>query len=410
MRLTCPVRLTRLVLPLLLLTALPIAHAAKPAADHWVGTWATAPVAKENKSGEIGEEITLRQIVHVSLGGSQLRVVFTNELGTEPLKIEAASVALPVNNTSSEIRPGTEHTLTFSGNSSISIPPGAVMVSDPVAMTLPGLSDLAISAVLPPQPLKINTEHTYADCSNFEAAGNQVTATTLSAPHEYFEWRFLKSVDVVAPANAAAVVAFGDSITDGAYATRNANTRWPDVLAERFAKDKATRELSVLNTGIGGNRVLHDGTGPSALARFDRDVIDQAGVRAVILLESINDIGHAYDTHHTYDVVTAQDLITGLSQLARRAHTHGIKVYGATLTPYMGAGYSSEAGEAVREAVNHWIRTSNELDGVIDFDNAVKDPARPLMYLPAYDHGDHLHPGDAGYHAMGDSIDLKLFR
>ena len=182
------------------------------------------------------------------------------------------------------------------------------------------------------------------------------------------------------------------------------------MLARRLLAGKKTANLGVLNEGIGGNRILHDGYGPSALARFDRDVLAQAGVKYLIILESINDIGHAQDPHRPYDVVSADDLIAGLSQLATRAHTHGIKVFGATLTPYVGAKYSSPAGEAMRSAINQWIRATSQLDGVIDFDKVTRDPANPTVFLPADDSGDNLHPGDAGYKAMGDSIDLKLFK
>jgi lysophospholipase L1-like esterase len=219
----------------------------------------------------------------------------------------------------------------------------------------------------------------------------------------------VKGVDVKVPAQSAAVVAFGDSITDGAYAANNQNARWPDELARRLLANPKSAEIGVLNEGIGGNRILHDNTGPSALARFDRDVIAQAGVKYVIILEAINDIGHAYDTHRVYDVVSADDLIAGYQQMVERAHMHGIKVYMATLTPYTGAGYMSPAGEEVRLALNKWIRTTSQIDGYIDFDKATADPAHPDTFLPAYDHGDHLHPSDPGYKAMGDAIDLGLF-
>ena len=189
----------------------------------------------------------------------------------------------------------------------------------------------------------------------------------------------------------------------------NQNARWPDELARRLLANPKTADIGVLNEGIGGNRILHDNTGPSALARFDRDVIAQAGVKYVIILEAINDIGHAYDPGRAYDVVSADDLITGYQQMAERAHTHGIKVYFATLTPYSGARYMSPAGEEVRQALNHWIRTTHDIDGFIDFDKATRDPAHPDTFLPAYDHGDHLHPSDPGYKAMGDAIDLNLF-
>ncbi len=387
----------------LLALSLPTAFAATP--EHWVGTWATAPVAQDNKAGALAADTTMRQIVHVSIGGPSLRVVFTNEFGHDPLTLTAASVALADGNVTGAIKPQTAQPVTFSGHPGITIPPGAIMVSDPVAMTLPALSDLAITTVLPAQDLRIFTVHTFANANNFLAAGNQLTATTLDEPKLNAAWFFLKSVDVQAPADAASIVLFGDSITDGAKSTKGLNARWPDVLAKRLPAGRG-----VLNTGIGGNRVLHDGTGENALGRFDRDVTDQAGVKYVVVMESINDIGHATDPKKPYDIVTADDLIAGFSQMARRAHTHGIKFYGATLTPFLPAGYSSPAGEAMREAVNHWIRTSKELDGFIDFDAVTRDPEHPESYLPAYDSGDHLHPSDAGYKAMGEAVDLKLFR
>jgi lysophospholipase L1-like esterase len=274
---------------------------------------------------------------------------------------------------------------------------------------VPAGSDLAISFFLPAQPIHQLSQHGGADQTNYTAPGNVVGAKTLDGPSEIKSWLFVKGVDVKVDARSAAVVAFGDSITDGAFAAINQNARWPDELARRLLADKKTSDIGVLNEGIGGNRVLHDNTGPSALARFDRDVIGQAGVKYLIVLEAINDIGHAYDPGRAYDVVTADDLIAGYVQMAERAHMHGIKVYFATLTPYTGAKYASPAGEEVRQALNKWIRTTNQIDGFIDFDKATQDPANPGMYLPAYDHSDHLHPSDPGYKAMGDAIDLSLF-
>jgi lysophospholipase L1-like esterase len=414
----------RLFQPSLRLTlfAAALALAASPALAasdaHWIGTWGTAPVAVANQHSDFAADTTLRQIVHLSLGGSTLRVVFTNELGTDALTLGGASVALPsalpapapasADAATSAIQPATSLPLTFNGHPTLVIPAGAVAVSDPVTLTLPPLSNLAITLFLPGQTLTTLTGHGLALQTNFEAAGNQLPAATLTDAHQTSSWSFLKEVDVEAP-KGAAVVAFGDSITDGWRSTSGANSNWPDILADRLLADRSTRNLGVLNMGIGGNRILHDGWGPNALARFDRDVLAPAGVHYLILLEGINDIGHAYDSTQPYDVVTADDLITGLSQLARRAHTHGIKVFGATLTPYLSAKYESPAGEAVREALNQWIRTTPELDGVIDFDQATRDPAHPTVFSPTADSGDHLHPNDAGYKAMGDAINLKLF-
>jgi lysophospholipase L1-like esterase len=220
----------------------------------------------------------------------------------------------------------------------------------------------------------------------------------------------VKGIDVsTSDPKAAAIVAYGDSITDGALSTRDVNRRWPDVLARRLQENSKTAHLSVLNEGIGGNRVLHDGTGPNALARFDRDVLAQSGVKYLIILESINDIGRTAQPRAPGDEITVPQLISALTQLVTRTHAHGVKVFGATLTPYVGANYASPAGEQMREAINQWIRTSGVFDGVIDFDQATRDPANPTVFDPAADSGDHLHPGDAGYEKMGSAIDLSLF-
>ena len=241
------------------------------------------------------------------------------------------------------------------------------------------------------------------------AAGNVVGMKAFENASKFTRWEFLKGVDVLADAADGAVVTFGDSITDGALSTYDTNSRWPDVLARRLHDDKKTSGLGVLNEGIGGNRVLHDDTGPSALARFDRDVLAQAGVKYLVIMEGINDIGNATNPVKPRDPVTAVEIIAGLQQLTERAHIHGIKVFGATLTPYVGAKYQSAEGEIMRTAVNDWIRSSKSLDGVIDFDLATRDQSNPSVFSKVADSGDHLHPGDSGYKAMGDSIDLKLF-
>ena len=382
------------------------ASAASP--DHWVGTWATAPMAESMQEARVAPDTTYREIVHVSIGGPAVRIILTNEFGLAPLTIGAANVALSAGG--NEINTAASAPLTFNGRPFIVIPAGALVVSDPVNLKLPPTSNLAVSIFIPSQPIQQVSAHGYADQTNYTAPGNVVSAQSLNDPQKIYSWPFLKGVDVKAESKAAAIVAFGDSITDGAYSTRDANARWPDVLAARLQADKNTADFGVLNEGIGGNRVLHDSTGPSALARFDRDVLAQAGVKYLIILESINDIGHAQDLHHPYDAVTADDLIAGLSQLATRAHTHGIKVFGATLTPYVGAGYASPKGEAIRKAVNQWIRTTNQFDGIIDFDKVTRDPSNPEVFLPADDSGDQLHPNDTGYKAMGNSIDLKIFK
>ena len=383
--------------------------AAQGAKAHWVGTWATAPYAGTwYITPDLGN-VTLRQIVHTSLAGNRLRIRFTNEFGTEPLEIRAADVALSASN--GAIQPGTDHVVTFGGKPSFRIPAGALALSDPIDLPTAAFADLAISIYLPVQQISVASIHGGAHQTNYLQAGNAVGAPTLESPAKQESWYFLKGVDVEPKAdNAAAVVAFGDSITDGAYATVDANVRWPDFLARRLQANANGANLAVLNEGIGGNRVLHDGNGPSALARFDRDVLAQAGVKYVIVLESINDIGRLSRHNDPMDVVSAEDLEQGLQQLVARAHEHNIKVFGATLTPYEGAGYGCTMGEAVREAVNQWIRNSGVFDGVVDFDKATRDPDHPRMFSPKYDSGDHLHPNSVGYSAMGDAVDLNLFR
>ncbi len=382
---------------------------AASAQDHWVGTWAASPVALVNSDGKYGvAETTYREIVHVSLGGPSARVILTNEFGLTPLTINAAYLAVPTKG--SDIDVATAHPLTFNGRPSITIPAGALAVSDPTALNLATLSDVAVSFVIPAQAIQQVSQHTFADQTSYTAPGNVSGAASLSDAAEITNWPFLKGIDVSADEKSAAIVTFGDSITDGSHSTPNTNRRWPNVLAQRLQADKKTRNLAVLNEGIGGNRVLHDGTGPNALSRFDRDVLALAGVKYLVILESINDIGHAKNPVNPDDTVSAEDLIAGIAQMATRAHTHGVKVYGATLTPYVGAKYASPAGDQMRQAVNNWIRTTNVLDGFIDFEKATQDPANPSVFAAANDCGDHLHPNDAGYKAMGESIDLKLFQ
>ncbi|HEX3986119.1 MAG TPA: SGNH/GDSL hydrolase family protein [Acidobacteriaceae bacterium] len=381
-----------------------------PAPSHWVGTWATSPFGGDPwHTIPTLVDSTLREIVHSSIPGKALRVRFTNEFGTEPLRIDAATVALSAGE--SAIQPDSLHTLAFGGQPSILIPPGAEAVSDPVDLATPPFTNLAISLYLPLQQISNVSVHPGAQQTNYIQAGsNVVSAPSLAGATAIPSWYFVKGVDVepVAP-HAAAVVAYGDSITDGAYATNNQNHRWPDYLAQRLHNDPSTAHLSVLDEGIGGNCVLITCVGPNALARFDRDVLSQSGVRYVIVLESINDIGALHDPNRPNYQLTAEDLEQGLRQIVARAHEHGIKVFGATLTPYKGAGYFTEQGEQIREAVNDWIRNGHAFDGVIDFDKATRDPANPLVYAPQYDSGDHLHPKDAGYAAMANSIDLSLF-
>lgn len=375
----------------------------------WNGTWAASPMlAEPGYSVHPFAATTLREIVHISTGGSQIRVRFTNAYGLDQLIIQNAHVAL--SDGGNAIKPGSDHALTFGGSATISIPPGAEIYSDPVSFDVPPLSDLAVSFFLPSQVMRTETYHAFADQDNFIADGDQTASASLTAPTTTGSWYFLDGVDVNAVEGSRSVVTLGDSITDGAHSTRNGNDRWPDVLAARLQHDSGLEHVGVLDQGIGGNRVLNDQAGPNALARLDRDVLSQDGARYVIILESINDIGRLHHLTAPEDNIDAQNLEEGLRQIAEAAHEHGMKVFGATLTPYQGANYWSEKGEQVRDAVNNWIRTSKTFDGVVDFDKITRDPQNPLQFNPQYDSGDHLHPNDAGYKAMGEGIDLELFK
>lgn len=377
----------------------------------WVGTWAASPVSAEGVNLRLLSSVTLREIVHISLGGERLRLRFTNEFGLDPLTISDVHVALSANGDA--ILPASDRSVTFDGATSIVIPPGAAIYSDPVALPLAPLANVAVSFYLPPQIMRAETFHYHAGQDNYLAQGHAPAAPRLPQPTVVPSWYFFDGIDVAAQPGSSTVVALGDSITDGSHSTQNANRRWPDALAARLNQAASSSpgldRIGVLNEGIAGNHLLYDGSGSNALARFDRDVIAQSGVRYVIVLESINDIGGLANVQSPWQAISAPQLEFGFRQLAERAHTHGLKIFGATLTPYDGAGYYCDAGEQVREALNDWIRKSGVFDGVIDFDKIARDPEHPTRLNPAYDSGDHIHPGDAGYKAMAEGIDLALF-
>ncbi len=375
----------------------------------WVGTWAASPqnpdrvwAQPDTFSGE-----TLRQIVHISMGGDTLRVRFSNELGTQPLVIGAARIALSAGG--GAIVPGTSRPLTFGGQPSFIVPAGAPALSDPVALHAPPLADLAISLYLP-DSTQATTYHPMAlQTAYISRPGDHTEDATMPVARTATHWFFLTGVSVRAPENAGAIVALGNSITDGTASTVDANARWPNALARRLEAAHNLGRLAVLDEGISGNRLLHDSAGTGALARFGRDVLCQPGVRYVVVLIGINDIGFSATPGFQNEDVSAQRIIAGYRQLIARAHQLGLTIYGATLTPFEGADYFTPAGEAKRQAVNRWIRTSGEYDGVIDFDRALRDATHPTRFAPAFDSGDHLHPGDAGYDAMARAVDLRLF-
>ena len=389
--------------------------------DHWVVTWGASPapqLADETQMRAaklVFENQTLREIVHTSIGGNTLRVRFSNAFGKDTVEIGAAHIA--IRDQGAGIVTASDHALTFGGSPSIAIPPDAVILSDPVNLTVAPASHLAISIFLPKGTMGGGI-HYSAQQTSYLGSGDLTKAASMGAPGTFTSWVFLTSVEVMAPDKASTVVAFGDSITDGARSTMDADHRWPDFLATRLLARHGGNPVAVLDAGIGGNRILHDAKtnvrfGVNALARFDRDVLAQPGVKYLIILEGINDLGHAGTSAPASEAVTSSDLIEGMKQMIDRAHEHGIKVFGATLTPFAGTaikGYFSPEKEAKRKALNEFIRHGHAFDGVIDFEKAVRDPEHPDSMAAAYDGGDHLHPGDAGYKAMGDAIDLTLIQ
>lgn len=348
----------------------------------------------------------LRQIVQPALGGSRVRATFSNAYGDRPLTLRAAHIA------ASEALGaiGRGALLSFDGRGSVTIQPGATMVSDAVDLEVTPFANLAVTIAFDDAPPQAITGHPGSRTTSFFAPGADVGAIDASSGTRVDHWYFLSSVDVWADARARAVVAIGDSITDGRGSTTNQNDRWPNCLARRLQANPATARVSVLNQGIGGNRILRDGLGPNLLSRFDRDVLAVPGVRWLVVLAGINDIGTAAGAREAgQPAATAADLITAYRQMILRAHDHGIEVYGATIMPFEGFSYFSAQGEADRQTLNQWMRSSGELDQVIDFDAVARDPRAPSRLSAAVDGGDHLHPSAAGYRIMADSIDLRLF-
>jgi lysophospholipase L1-like esterase len=385
----------------------------------WVATWGASPFAflsfdNSAAPGPFNNQ-TIRQIARISVGGEQVRVRFSNEIGDTPLKIGAASIALV--DRESAIKPDSLRKLTFGGMDSITIPPGAPVLSDPVALPVRSLSELAVSLYMP-EETKVGTVH-MGRTAFVSSAGNFTGATELTDAEKTTTMVFLTGIYVTAPKDTGVIVALGDSITDGAASTPHTYNNWPQHLSARLAKRNGSkRPMAVINQGISGNQLLRNGAGSSILGRFDRDVLANPGLTHIIVLIGINDIGTGGMTFPGAPAPapamrTSEDLISGYRQLIARAHSMSppIKIYGATLTPFEGtfAGYYSPEKDKIRLAVNQWIRTCGEFDGVIDFDKAIQDPDNPLRMAPAYDSGDKLHPGDAGYRKMAESIDLSLF-
>jgi lysophospholipase L1-like esterase len=389
---------------------------AQRAPQVWVGTWAASQQLPETQNLlpiEGGREFTLRQIFHLSVGGEMLRVRVSNAFGVEPLKFKSVHIARPLSAASAAIDPASDKTLNFSGNAEVTVPPGAEYLSDPVAYPVAALSSLTVSVCLEKASTQ-QTGHPGSRATSYYADGDVVSAANLPDAKQVDHWFHVSGIDVMEPDHAGAIVVLGDSITDGHGTTTNGNDRWTDVLASRLQASPNLRSVGVLNQGVGGNHLLTDGLGPSALARLDRDALAQVGVRWLIVLEGVNDLGGLARTSEA----TAEEhrllvhrIEQAYEQIVARAHANGIRVIGGTITPFVGSDYyhPGAANEADRQAVNQWILAAGHFDAVIDFDKVVRDPHQPERLQPSYDGGDHLHPSVPGYRAMGEAVPLSLF-
>ena len=382
----------------------------------WVTTWGASQQIPEPQNAMATEDMhdaTLRQVVHLSLGGPALRVHLSNAFGIEPLRFVSVHIARPISPSTSAIDPATDRPLTFAGIPDVIVPPGSDFVSDPLQYPVAPLSDLAVTFHLDTPPAR-QTSHPGSRATSYFVHGDFVAAPDLPDAKHVDHWYQLSAIDVLASPGAAAIVALGDSITDGHGATTNGNNRWTDILAQRLQASPATRSIGVSNQGIGGNHLLTDGLGPNALSRFDRDVLAPTGVRWLIVFEGVNDLGglglHS-DATPADHAAFVQRILSAYQQIILRAHAHNLRVYGATITPFVGSGYyhPGPLSEADRQAVNTWIRAAGHFDAYIDFEQVLRDPQQPDHLLPAYDSGDHLHPSPAGYKAMGEAIPLSLF-
>jgi lysophospholipase L1-like esterase len=391
---------------------------------HWVSAWSASMHAPLPFPGlppsPVFENQTIRMVVRPTIGGVRAQIRLSNAFGTTPLKIGAAHIAL--SSQDGKVVSESDHALTFGGASSVIIPAGAPVLSDAIDLKVAPFTEIAVSLFLP-EKTSASTVHFWGQHKTYiSGTGDFSSKAEMSNTTTSTSWFWLADLELWTSDQTAATLALGDSITDGVGATQGDYTDWPDLLAKRLAGEPGAPPLAVINEGIGGNRILHDGAGANTLARFDRDVLAQPGVVSLIVLEGINDIGWPHmkpklpngtimkEAPFASELVNTQELIMGLKQIIERAHQRGIKVFGATLLPYEGADYFSDDGEATRRAVNQWIRTSGAFDGVVDFDAAVRDPNHPNRFREEYDSGDHLHPSAAGYRAMADAVDLMMLR
>jgi lysophospholipase L1-like esterase len=401
-----------------------VTYAAQVDAANWVGTWGAAPLPPGPPMGPVAPPSTfanqtIRQVVRISAGGDRVRIRFTNEYGTKPLVIGAARIAVVDANGGGAADGGKP--VLFGGQTSVTIPAGAPLLSDPVDLPAKELSSLAVSLYLPEDTGGCTCHAVGLQTAQISETGD-FTAKAFTPKATMQSRAFISGIEVESKTPAKAIVVLGDSISDGVGSTPDENRRWPDLLAERLAARRGRAGWGVVNMGISGNRVLGDGAGVSALARLDRDVLSVTGVEYLVVFEGVNDLGLAYGKFEgpfaerfkamqaTAPKVTAESMIAGYRQIIQRAHAQGVKVIGATIAPYGGAMYYQPEGEAVRQAINQWIRTSGEFDAVFDFDAALRDSAKPSEMAAGLHSGDHLHGSDAGYEAMARSIDLAIFK
>lgn len=391
---------------------------------HWVGVWAAAPQLTEQSNmppapftngNLVFADSTVRQSIHVTVGGRFIRLRFSNAYGGADLPITNISVARPAGGAAgvSAIDPATTQTVTFDGRTAIDIPVGAQMVSDPLNFPVATNSNLTVTIYMSAgQASSSITSHPGSRTNTYMVNGNHLNDADLPGAASVAHWYFISGLEALEPGNTAAIDVVGDSLTDGRGSTTNGDDKWTDQLFNRLQSNPSTRSLTVLNQGLGGNRILNDGLGPNVLARFDRDVLAQSGVKWLIVWEGVNDIGTAPATAADQKQVAA-DIIAAFQQIITRAHAAGIRVYGATITPFGGNDPYDDPGgfrAAARQAVNTWIRTSHQFDAVLDFDAAVRDPANPGQINPIYDVGDHLHMTPAGYGAIAATVPFGLFR
>ncbi|MEC5422551.1 SGNH/GDSL hydrolase family protein [Virgibacillus sp. C22-A2] len=376
-----------------------------PDKDNWVGAWTASMQSPydEGVSHKGFENQTLRLIIHPQVSGKEMRIRLANTYGSNPLSIEEVHAAVSKNG--AEIVPETDQQVTFGGEQKVTIAPGEKEFSDPISFEVNGEDNLAISLYVSGDTGPA-TWHPHSMQTTYISSGNHVSDADNSRFEKEEAWFWLDGVDVIPdPPVKGAIVVLGSSIANGNHSTVDANHRWPDFLATRLNQDTSGINMSVLNAGISANQLINSkpDKGENAFARLERDVFSQSGVKAVILHQGLNDIRH----HPEYD---AEKIIERMKQIIKSSHNQGLEIYGGTLTPFKGSGMYTSRGEETRQEVNHWIRTSEEFDGVIDFDEALRDPEDPERYLPKYDAGDYLHPNDAGYKKMAETVDLSFFK